>query len=63
MVDLMRQDHSLSIRAACRAIHITRTVYHYQPETDKDQPVIEALLELVDRYPRYGFDKLFTLIH
>jgi putative transposase len=62
MVDLMRQDHSLSIRAACRAINITRTVYHYQPETDKDQPVIEALLELVDRYPRYGFGKLFPLI-
>lgn len=62
MVDLMLQDYSLSIRAACRAINISRTMYSYRPDTDKDQPVIEALLELVDRYPRYGFGKLFPLI-
>ena len=62
MVDLMHQEHSLSIRAACRTINISRTVYCYRPDTDKDQPVIEALLELVDRYPRYGFGKLFPLI-
>jgi putative transposase len=62
MVDLMRQEHSMSIRAACRAINISRTVYHYRPDTYKDQPVIEVLLELVDRYPRYGFGKLFPLI-
>jgi putative transposase len=27
-----------------------------------DEPVIEALQELVGRYPRYGFDKLFTIL-
>ena len=62
MVDLMHEDHSLSIRTACRVINISRTVYHYRPDTDRDQPVIEVLLELVDRYPRYGFGKLFPLI-
>ena len=59
MVAFMREEHGLSIRAACRAMNISRTVYHYQPDIEKDQPVINTLLELVDRYPRYGFGKLF----
>ena len=62
MVNFMQEEHSLSIRSSCRAINISRTVYRYRPDTDKDQPVIEALFELVDRYPRYGFGKLFPLI-
>ena len=62
MVNFMREEHHLSIRAACRALTVSRSVYGYQPDTDKDQPVIKVLLELVDRYPRYGFGKLFVLI-
>lgn len=62
MVTFMCKDHNLSIRTACKALSISRSVFHYQPDTRKDQPVIEALLALVDRYPRYGFGKLFPLI-
>lgn len=62
MVDFVRERHGLSLRGACRAVHLSRTVYHYQPNTERDQPVIEALLALADRYPRYGFDKLFPLL-
>lgn len=52
----------MSLRSACQALQLSRTVYHYQPDTNRDRPVIEKLLELVDRYPRYGFGKLFTLL-
>ncbi len=62
MVIFMFQEHGLSVRAACKALSLSRTVFKYQPDTNKDQPVIEALLALVDRYPRYGFGKLFPLI-
>jgi len=41
---------------------MSRTVYRYQPDVDRDNPVIEVLLALSDRYPRYGFSKLFTIL-
>ncbi len=45
------------------SLHQTcRTVYFYQPDTRRDEPVIHALTELAERYPRYGFKKLFQLL-
>ena len=41
---------------------MSRSVYAYCPDTNRDRPVIEALSELVERYPRYGFPKLFALL-
>lgn len=38
---------------------MSRTVYFYQPDTRRDEPVIQALTEMAERYPRYGFKKLF----
>ena len=40
LVDYMRQTHGLSQRGACCAIGISRLVYHYQPNNNKDDPVI-----------------------
>ena len=37
-------------------------MYFYQPDTRRDEPVISALTELAERYPRYGFKKLFQVI-
>ena len=52
----------MSIRAACRIISISRTVYRYQPDKSRDEPVIKALQELAARYPRYGFGKMFPIL-
>jgi putative transposase len=41
---------------------ISRTVYGYKPDTERDRQVIEVLAELSEKYPRYGFRKLFVLI-
>ncbi len=41
---------------------MSRTVYGYKPDTKKDDTVIKLLLKLADKYPRYGFDKLFQVI-
>jgi len=49
----------MSIRQACRTLSLSRTVYFYQPDTRRDEPVIQALTEMAERYPRYGFKKLF----
>ena len=47
---------TMSLRQACR------TVYFYQPDNRRDEQVIHALSELAERYPRYGFKKLFQLL-
>lgn len=52
----------LSIRQACRTLNLSRTVYHYSPDTTRDEPVITALCEVVERYPRYGFSKIFQIL-
>jgi putative transposase len=41
---------------------LSRSVYRYRPDSSKDDPVIAALLELADQYPRYGFGKLFPIL-
>lgn len=52
----------MSIRQACRTLSLSRTVCFYQPDTRRDEPVIQVLTELAERYPRYGFKKLFQLL-
>lgn len=58
----MVSEHEMSIRRSCQALSFSRSVYRYQPDTTKDEPVIEALLAAVERYPRYGFRKLFLIL-
>ena len=42
----------MSIRRACGALEISRTVYRYQPQIQrKDKPVIEAILALWTNTP------------
>jgi len=51
----------ISVRFACSIINISKTVYNCQPDTEKDKPVVDTLLELSERYPRNGFGKLFPI--
>lgn len=50
----------MSIRKACSGLKLSRTAYYYQADATKNQVVIEALLAAAERYPRYGFKKLFV---
>lgn len=52
----------LSIHQACRSLNLSRTIYHYRPNTTHDEPVISALQAAAERYPRYGFPKLFQIL-
>ena len=61
-MDYAKSVYSLSLRACCRLLGISRSVYQYQPDNTRDNPVIEALSRLVEKYPRYGFPKLFVLL-
>jgi len=37
-------------------------VYHYQPDGSKDDAVISAIQEIAERYPAYGFNKVFKKV-
>jgi len=50
------------VRRACSAIGISRSVYHYQPDINRDEAVIAAIQSVVERYPAYGFSKVFTVL-
>lgn len=52
----------MSLRQACRTLSLSRTVFRYQPDTRRDGPVIMALTVAAERYPRYGFKKLFQVL-
>ena len=43
-------------------MRLSRSVYGYRPNKSKDEEVIKALESAVDRYPRYGFGKLFLIL-
>jgi putative transposase len=43
-------------------VGLPRSVYRYQPQPSKDQPVIDLLLELAHQKPEFGFKKLFELL-
>ena len=65
LVSYLTAQFAKSIRQASRTLSLSRTVYVYQPDTRRDEPVIQLLTELAElaeRYPRYGFKKLFQLL-
>lgn len=62
MANFIHSEHGLSKRQACAVLGLSRTVYRYDPKPRDDSPIIEALLGLAARYPRYGFCKLFAVL-
>ena len=54
-------EHDLSVKRACVAVQLSRSAY-YQPPRDRleqDEPIIDALNQLVEARPRWGFWKCF----
>jgi putative transposase len=62
LVDYVKETFMLSVRSSCRLLGLSRTVYKYRPDANRDNELIAALSELVERYPRYGFPKLFQML-
>ncbi|OBT09343.1 transposase [Vibrio sp. UCD-FRSSP16_10] len=62
MVDYVKCKHNISQRRACRVVGISDSVYRYQPDLHRDDEVIDALKKAVERYPAYGFSKLFKTL-
>jgi len=54
-------EHQLPVQQACRVVRLSRAAFYRPPvpASRRDAPVIAALTDLVTRYPRWGFWKLF----
>jgi putative transposase len=55
------REHQLPVQRACRVVRLSRTAYYQPPvpASRRDAAVIAALTDVVTRYPRWGFWKLF----
>ncbi|MBV4365946.1 IS3 family transposase [Erwiniaceae bacterium CMYE1] len=62
LVSYLAAQFTMSIRQACSTLSLSRTVFRYQPGMRRDEPAIRALTEQAERYPRYGFKKLFQVL-
>lgn len=62
MVDYAREEHSLSTRAACEIVGISRSSYLYRPDMTRDEPVIAAIQEVIEDNPGYGFPKMYKTL-
>ncbi len=54
--------HGLSLMAACQILNLSRSVYRYRPDSTKDMPVIEAIQDVVEEFPGWGFPKVFKTL-
>ena len=62
MADHARELFGISIRQACAWFSISTAMFYYERKPVDDGEVIDKLTELAERYPRYGFHKLFAII-
>ena len=58
----VHEEHGLSVSKACTALRISRSMFLYKPTLRDGSLVITTLLELAERYPRYGFAKYFAVL-
>jgi len=62
LVDYARNTHQLSLTAACEMLGISRSVYRYRPQQNKDLPVVEAIQRVIEENPGFGFPKTFKTL-
>ncbi len=62
LVSYLTAQFAMSLRQACRILSLSRTVFRYQPDTQRDEPVIMALTVAAERYPRYGYKRFFQVL-
>jgi len=62
LVDYLKAEHDISHRLACSVINISRSSYAYEPDIQRNQPVIDALLRLAEEEPMYGFGLMFDTL-
>jgi len=62
LVDYVKVTHAVSQRRACRVVGLSDSVYRYRPDPQRDDAVIVGLQQAIEKYPAYGFSKLFKIL-
>lgn len=52
------ESYEVSERRACGLLGVSRTAYRYKPKRTDDSEIEDVLHRLVERWPRWGFDKM-----
>lgn len=55
--------HGYSERAACKLLGVDRSTYRYSPKPDHNGELRQALVELAKQKPRYGYRRLWAMLH
>jgi len=59
----VQEELEVAQRRACRVIGQPRSTQRYTPRApDRDRPLVQRMLELVRRHPRYGYRRITALL-
>jgi putative transposase len=58
----LEQAHAVSERRACRVLSLHRSTKRRQPSQEKQGELVARIHALSDRYPRFGYRKIFALL-
>lgn len=52
----------MSIRQACTALSVSRSLFYYEQKPNDDELITRVLKEFAERHPTYGFWKMFRIM-
>ena len=58
----VEQTYGVSERRACRVLSLHRSTKRRQPGTDAEREVVARIHALSERYPRFGYRKIYALL-
>lgn len=62
-VDQVEQALEVSERRACKVVGQPRSTHRYEPqEPDRDRALVQRMRELIRRYPRYGYRRVWAML-
>ena len=63
MVSYLQEQYDISERRACKVLDQHRIVQRYQPkQPDLDRPLVDAMVRLAEKHPRYGYRRIAALL-
>ncbi len=62
-VEQLQNAYSVSERRACKVVGQARSSQRYEASPrDDERPVVARMLELVEKFPRYGYRRITALL-
>lgn len=62
MANYIIEQHSATQHRACRLMRLSRSSFFYKAKLLNDDQIKQRVLDLADKYKRYGFRKIFHLL-